>query len=92
MNRTWRTVAIGWFDAMNQEIGNRFDRAFLHALHRTLNVGDVVELRIAKSRHEKIAETILRCREASFGENWEFQLRCETLFAALCDLALEDFR
>jgi hypothetical protein len=96
-SRVWRTLAIGWFDAMNLEIGRYFTRSFLDELHRVLNTGtkeELLNLRFECDIRRRRVDEIVRTPEEVrlVGGPWEFHLLYETLFVALCDLALEDFR
>lgn len=96
-SRVWRTLAIGWFDAMNREIGRYFTRSFLDELYRALNIGTEEELldlcSKCDTRRRRVDEIVRTLGKGHlFGGPWEFHLLCETFFVALCDLALEDFR
>lgn len=96
-SRVWRTLSIGWFDAMNREIGRYFTRSFLDELHHALNIGteeELLDLRSKCDMRRRRVDEIVRTPEEDrlFGGPWEFHLLCETFFVALCDLALEDFR
>lgn len=96
-SRVWRDLAIGWFDAMNREIGRHFARSFLDELHRAFNVGteeELLDLRFKCDMRRHRVDEIVRTPEEDrlIGGAWEFHLRCETFFVALCDLALDDFR
>jgi hypothetical protein len=97
MNRVWRTLAIEWFDEMVLSIGMHFSRTFLNELHSTLNLGtekELLDLRSSCELQRKRVDEIVKTPEEDrpFGGTWEFHLLCETVFVALCDLALEDFR
>ena len=96
-SRVWRDLAIGWFDAMNREIGRHFARSFLDELHRAFNVGteeELLDLRFECDMRRRRVDEIVRTpkEDRLIGGAWEFHLLCETFFVAICDLALEDFR
>lgn len=96
-NRVWRDLAIEWFDAMNREVGFKFDREFLADVHRLLNFGTEDELDSIRKYCARICRHIEEVvnapkDERTIGGDWEFHLRCDTFFLALYELALEDFR
>lgn len=95
-SRVWRDLAIGWFDAMNREVGSKFDREFLADMHRILNLGTERELDSIRRYNARVCQKIVEAagtpKDKRSIDELEFYIRWNTFFLALYDLALEDFR
>ena len=96
IGRVWRDLAIEWFDVMVEELDRYFACSFLHELHRAINTGTEAEL--VDLRHRLELQRIQSERFARMSKDkrpyphdWDGQWKNQTMFVALCDLALEDF-
>ena len=95
-SRVWRTLAIEWFDAMNREVGSKFDREFLADVHRLLNFGTERELDSIRRYNARVCQKLVELagtpKDKRRIDDLEFYIRWNTFLLALYELALEDFR
>lgn len=100
IGRVWRELALTWFDATNREIGDRLNPDFLRKLWWTIAFGTEEEIEGTRDKHERQSAECWRiCMTDSPARidpdvynDWMFPARYNAAFAALCALALEDFR